>query len=168
MPELDGIRRALTSGLKSGVLSAGPGARERSGRPMTGLPNEPLKVTAESLTHRFPIPTVVDADTVSTALTSRTETASGLCADVASWVEYQTNLVVDDASSTNLSIVFVRAYDHVVSAIDAWKNTVAWPYPPFTRMMRGTCPPPFLEERARVDRIVASVASRRQGGHFAS
>ena len=87
---------------------------------------------------------------------------------MASWVEYQTNLVVDDASSTNLSIVFVRAYDHVVSAIDAWKNTVAWPYPPFTRMMRGTCPPPFLEERARVDRIVASVASRRQGGHFAS
>ena len=135
---------------------------------MTGLPNEPLKVTAESLAHCFPIPTVVDADAVSTALTSRTETASGLCADVASWVEYQTNLAVDDASSTNLSIVFARAYDHVVSAIDAWKNTVAWPYPPFTRMMRGTCPPPFLEERARVDRIVASVASRRQGGHFAS
>ncbi|MEJ4112166.1 hypothetical protein ACGE24_00650 [Corynebacterium kroppenstedtii] len=167
-PELVGIRRALTSGLKSGVLSAGAGVRERSGRPMSGLREEPRAVTVDSLTTCFPIPTVVDADAVNAALVGRTQLVAQLCSDVADWVEYQTNMATDDPSSTNLSIVFARAYDHVVSAIGAWKRTVALPYPPFTRMMHGTCPPPFLEERARIDRIVSSVASRRQGGHFAS
>lgn len=161
--ELAGIRTALTSGLRSGHLSAGLSARERAGRGPAGTVAHPDPLTTSSLEEKYPVPTgVVDAAMVGEVLTARTELVSSYCAHVAQWVEDQTNLALVDVQATNLSLVFAQAQRMVDTATSAWEDTVVQAYPPFTRMMRGSCPPAFLAERARVDAIVARVAASRQ------
>jgi len=40
-------------------------------------------------------------------------------------------------------------------------DTVCEDHPAFTRTMRGSQPPEFLVERARIDAVVARVAAKR-------
>ena len=59
----------------------------------------------------------------------------------------------------------VRLFDAdgeiVEEAVVGWVETVCVDHPAFARTMRGSNPPAFLEERARIDRIVQKVAAKR-------
>ena len=168
--EMRGVHKALTSGLRSGTLSAGDGPRARSGRGAVGHVPEPLPLTSITLTRSFPAPTLSDASKVGSVLQKRTAAVVAQCEALAEWVADATAAAVDDISSVSLPLVFGRAEFLIHDAVSAWQFTVADTYPPYTRMMRGCQPPPFLAERARVDHIIDRVNTKRRlraSGHYA-
>ena len=56
----------------------------------------------------------------------------------------------------------------VRGTVAAWLSSVAEEHPAYTRTMRGTNPPAFLVERARIDAVVARVAAKRASRNAAS
>lgn len=153
--ELIGLRQALTSGIASGTVSmAGSRVKETS---------KPVQITPESLRERFPIqasPVVVGE--VTRALEARTELVGEYLAHIVQWELSETERAARDTDALSLPLLYARTSDAVVGAARAWLATVAEEHPRFAYSMRGTCPPAFLNERARIDAVVARVKAKKR------
>lgn len=152
--ELLGLRQALTSGVRAGILSASASADSR-------LP-EPATLNADSLEADHPIdgPTVVVSE-LSEALDARTSSTVEWLDEVMEWVITQTDLVARNLDAVSLPHFYSRVGEGVNNAVSGWLTSVAQAHPAYARTMRGDNPPAFLAERARVDGIVARVAAKR-------
>lgn len=147
--ELVGLRQALTSGLASGtvgvtvdagaVLAAPPLRKEN---PVTNLPASVQDVTRQ--------------------LDERTEAAGEDIEALVEWVLHLTERGARDLASCSLPVAYARFGESVRGVATAWLESVARAHPVYARAKRGSHPPVFLAERARVDAVVARVRSRRK------
>ena len=139
--ELTGVRHALTSGIRSGTVSV---------RAPWGLHDvekrteKPTLITDRTLTDKFPLG----------------ETPV-ICHHIVEWVLECTALAADDLDVLSLPLLYTQSKQLVESAAYAWLETVARKHPTYVRTMRGSNPPAFLLERARIDAVVAKVAAKR-------
>ncbi|WPF65551.1 MULTISPECIES: hypothetical protein [unclassified Corynebacterium] len=152
--ELTGLRQALTSGLRSGRLSARP-------QPQPGA--EPAHIDASVLRALHPLESspVIVAE-LAGALDSRTESVQTALAEVVDWVLESTDVAANDLEALSLPHFYSRVRRLVLAATEGWLECVAHAHPAYARAKRGNNPPEFLAERARISAVVARVAQRRQ------
>jgi len=157
--ELTGVRHALTSGIRSGTVSV---------RAPWGLHDvekrteKPTLITDRTLTEKFPLgETPVIVREFTTALCARTDLVIEHCHHIVEWVLECTALAADDLDVLSLPLLYTQSKQLVESAAYAWLETVARKHPTYVRTMRGSNPPAFLLERARIDAVVAKVAAKR-------
>ena len=102
-------------------------------------------------------------------LQDRTELVRQYLAHIVDWELAETEKAVRSAEDERtLLTVFGYTSDAVTSAAKAWREAVIADYPGVTRTMRGSHPPEFLNERARIDAVVARVKAkmgRAAGAH---
>lgn len=152
--ELLGLRQALTSGVRAGTISASPD-------PDSQLP-EPELLDVHVLEEAYPVdgaPIVVRE--LAAALDARTDDVVTQLGELVDWVLDQTDRVANDLDAVSLPHLYARVGRHTTAAVGGWLRTVAEAHPAYTRTMRGVNPPAFLEERARIDAVVARVAAKR-------
>lgn len=152
--ELIGLRQALTSGVRSGTISAAASGSNAIAAPAA--------VTARSLEADFPIvgpPVVVHQ--LAVALQDRTAATAAFLRELVDYVLAQTDAVARNLDMVSLPHLYNRTGQSVLTAVQAWHHTVVDNHPAYVRTMRGHNPPAFLEERARIDAIVAKVAAKR-------
>lgn len=152
--ELIGLRQALVSGVCSGTISA-----TASGRNEVEAPRE-LNATRLEEIHPVDGPPMV-VHQLAKALQDRTATTVGFLRDVVDFVLDQTEAVAGNLDMVSLPHLYNRAGRLAVEAVNGWRAAVVARHPAYVRTMRGNNPPAFLEERARVNAIVAKVAARR-------
>ena len=162
--ELKGIRQALTSGLASGTVAATmPDGDEQMKRP--------TPMNAQLLRNQFPITnnSPVMVQEINHILQDRTELVRQYLAHIVDWELAETEKAVRSAEDERtLLTVFGYTSDAVTSAAKAWREAVVADYPGVARTMRGSHPPEFLNERARIDAVVARVKAkmgRAAGAH---
>ncbi|MBI9000992.1 hypothetical protein M0E87_03535 [Corynebacterium sp. CCM 9185] len=161
--ELIGLRQALTSGIRSGSVSV-RGAVARS--PEVERP-ELLDDTALTTVHPLSVAPVIVRE-LSDSLSARTRDVVTQLEAIVEWVLDQTAVAADDLDAVSLPLMFAHTRTLVDAAADGWLTTVARQHPAYCRTMRGSNPPTFLLERARVDAVVAKVArklARNRGAH---
>ena len=147
------MRQALTSGRAAGHLSAGAKPEER-------IP-EPELLDASGLNDLFPLKAPFSVQTMQDALTGRTDLVVQHLGEIVSYCLEQTDMVARELGVVSLPQMYARVGEIVEEAVVGWVETVCVDHPAFVRTMRGSNPPEFLEERARIDRIVAKVAAKR-------
>lgn len=152
--ELIGLRQALTSGVRSGTISAGSSGDFDIEPPRT--------FTARTLEQEYPVagPPIVVSDLVH-ALQSRTAATAEYLREVVEYTLGQTDAVARNLDMVSLPHLYRRVGQFVLDAVGGWHHTVVDNHPAYVRTMRGHNPPAFLEERARIDAIVAKVARKR-------
>lgn len=159
--ELLGLRQALISGVRAGTLSASAATDAR-------LP-EPQLIDAPALTTAHPVTgSPVTVAVLSEALDGRTADVAKRLDEAVDWVLTQTDLVATDLNAVSLPHFYGRVGTLVRGTVAAWLSSVAEEHPAYTRTMRGTNPPAFLVERARIDAVVARVAAKRASRNAAS
>lgn len=161
--ELIGLRQALTSGVRAGVLSASLPDDLR-------LP-EPELLDGSGLTELHPTEGApISVTEMAAALVDRTDLTAEHLTEVVEFVLEQTDLVARDLGAVSLPHLYARTGVLVVAASEGWLDSVARAHPAFTRTMRGNNPPAFLVERARIDAVVARVAAKKaaRNRNFAS
>ena len=151
--ELIGLRQALTTGRAAGHLSAAASPEER-------IP-EPELLDASGLADLFPLQAPFSVQTMQDALTGRTDLVVQHLGEVVGYTLEQTDMVARELGVVSLPHLYARVGEIVEAAVLGWVETVCVDHPAFVRTMRGTNPPEFLKERARIDRIVAKVAAKR-------
>ena len=153
--ELTGLRRALVSGVRAGNLSAPVPA------PGTGEVPAADGVTGEELEQLFPVSaSPVAAGVFAANLDGRTDTVVERLTAIGDWVADRCVLASVDPEQASLPLVFSRTGQAVTTTVDAWLTTVGYSNPVYCQTMRGTNPPEFLAERARIDAVVARVKAR--------
>ncbi|MDO5031049.1 hypothetical protein [Corynebacterium sp.] len=159
--ELIGLRHALVSGLKSGTISAASSGDFDI--------EEPVQLTARSLDEALPMsgPTIVVSELAAT-LCARTEAVTAYLRELVEYVLGQTDAVARNLDMVSLPHLYKRAGQSTLIAVQAWHHTVVDAHPAYVRTMRGHNPPPFLEERARVNAIVARVRAKREAARKAA
>lgn len=153
--ELIGVRQALTSGLRSGTVSiVAPRCKEVA---------RPVVISCADLDERFPIQrSPVMVGELTQALDARTDLVGQYLAHIVEWELAETERGARDTDAVNLPLLYSRTSDAVVAAANAWIESVATEHPAYARMMRGTNPPTFLNERARIDEIAARVVAKKR------
>ncbi|MCQ9337360.1 hypothetical protein NQ011_11835 [Corynebacterium phoceense] len=151
--ELIGLRHALVSGVRAGTISAA----------VTGDFDieAPRDVTARTLTLKFPLEGPQVISEMAHALQGRTFLVTDYLRDMVEYVLEQTDAVARNLDMVSLPQLYRRSGESVATAVEGWLHTVVYAQPAYARAMRGHNPPPFLEERARVNAIVAKVAAKR-------
>lgn len=153
LSELAGLRQALTSGIASGTVAAMTPVRKEFSRPVL--------ITTDNLRDRFPIQrTPVMVGELTQALEARTELIGDYLAHVVEWELAETERAARDLDSLNLPLLYARTAEAVTAAAEAWLESVAVEHPAFCRTMRGSNPPAFLNERARIDAVVQRVRAK--------
>ncbi|WP_080793866.1 hypothetical protein [Corynebacterium pacaense] len=154
--ELAGLRQALTSGIRRGTVSA----RASVGH---GAPR-PESITAADLERCFPIDEgLVVVRDLADALNARSEAVRSRLGDFVEWILAQTEVAAGDLDALSLPRTHALLAEEVETTVGAWTESVAVSNPAYVRTRRGDNPPAFLAERARVDAVVARVASTLQG-----
>ncbi|QCB28968.1 VENN motif pre-toxin domain-containing protein [Corynebacterium endometrii] len=163
--ELIGLRQALISGVRSGTIS-GTISAASSGE---NAVEEPRTFTARTLEAEFPVsgPPIVVHE-LAAALKARTAATANYLREVVEYVLEQTNAVARNLDMVSLPHLYKRTGQYVLDAVGGWHHTVVEDHPAYVRTMRGHNPPEFLEERARIDRIVAKVAAKRAAAKAAA
>ena len=162
--ELKGIRQALTSGLASGTVAATMSDGDEQMK-------RPTPMNAQLLRNQFPIKnnSPVMVQEINHILQDRTELVRQYLAHIVDWELAETEKAVRSAENERpLLTMFAYTSDAVTSAAKAWRVAVVADYPGVTRTMRGSHPPEFLNERARIDAVVARVKAkmgRAAGAH---
>ena len=151
--ELIGLRQALTSGRAAGYPSGGV-------KPEESIP-EPELLDASGLNDLYPLQAPFSVQTMQDALTGRTDLVVQHLGEVVSYCLEQTDMVARELGVVSLPHLYARVGEIVEEAVTGWVETVCVDHPAFARTMRGSNPPAFLEERARIDRIVQKVAAKR-------
>lgn len=152
--ELIGLRHALVSGVRAGTISAA----------VTGDFDieAPRDVTATTLELRFPLEGPQVLSELAYALKGRTNHVVDYLRDMVEYVLAQTDAVAHNLDIISLPQLYKRSGQAVHVAAEGWLHTVVHTHPAFARTMRGHNPPPFLEERARINAIVAKVAAKKR------
>ena len=140
--------------MRAGVLSA-------SYRPEEKIP-EPELLDAAGLEDLFPLQAPFSVQTMQDALAGRTDLTVQHLGEIVQYTLEQTEMVARELGAVSLPHLYARVGELVEAAVDGWMETVCIDHPAFVRTMRGVAPPQFLEERARVDAIVAKVAAKRR------
>lgn len=152
--ELIGLRQALTSGVRAGILSA-------AASPDARLP-EPEFLDARGLEELHPaLVSPLAPRQLHSALDARTDHAVQHLGELVDFTLEQTNLVARDLDAVSLPHLYARVGTLVGAAAQGWLHTVAYAHPAYARSRRGENPPAFLAERARIDAIVAKVAAKK-------
>nr|WP_231375857.1 hypothetical protein [Corynebacterium aquatimens] len=151
--ELIGLRQALVSGVKAGSLSAAIAPEQR-------IP-EPEILDASALYELFPLDTPASVQSMTDTLIGRTDLVVQHLGEIVDYTLEQTDSVAQDLSAVSLPHLYARVGELVEQATDGWLDAVAAEHPAVARKLRGANPPKFLEERARIDAIVARVAAKR-------
>jgi hypothetical protein len=160
LAELNGLRQAFVSGVRSGSLSAAP-AYDHPGRTLSFLhPRPATRNPDDGRDDPEPAPPVVSTATLRLELRRRNAELTGALSELAEWVVDQTARAVGE-QSVLLPQALARAERHTVEIVDRWRATVVGDHPVLVAEMRGEAPPEFLAERARVDRVVAKIRRRR-------
>lgn len=150
--ELAGVRQALTSGLRSGTVSV----RERRAE---AAPKPPL---LDNLAAVAPLASPAGVDKVARAMKARSRAVVRNLEGTVEWVLDRTAVAADDLGALSLPVLFSQTQRIVDCAVDAWLAEVVAQHPEFVRGMRGSNPPRFLSERARIDAVVARVIAKRK------
>src|SRR5690625_2065051 len=152
--DLIGLRHALLSVLRSGTMSAAA--------PCQHDVDPPHVFDAHTLTADYPIDgPPVAVHQLAAALQDRTAATADYLRDVVEYVLDQTDAVARNLDMISLPQLYNRTGQQVSAAYHGWYRTVVESHFAYVRTMRGHNPPAFLEERARIDRIVAKVAAKR-------
>jgi hypothetical protein len=167
LAELNGLRQAFVSGVRSGSLSAAP-AYDHPGRtlsflhprPSSGPAGEEGAGTAAAGADPEPASPVASTATVRLELRRRNTELTAALSELAEWVVDQTARAVGE-QSVLLPQALARAERHTIELVDRWQTTVVGEHPVIVAEMRGEAPPEFLAERARVERVVAKIRRRR-------
>lgn len=149
--ELLGLRQALTSGVRAGVLSG------------AATSETPVLDTCDALGDDE-VPSdgaLVRVDDIHLQLQTRTDRVVAFLHEVAEFVLENTDLAARQFDAEPLPHMYTRAGGIAEIAVRRWVNAVCGEHPAFARTMRGTRPPAFLAERARVNAVVAKVAAKR-------
>ena len=109
----------------------------------------------------YPLQAPFSVQTMQDALTGRTDLVVQHLGEVVSYCLEQTDMVARELGVVSLPHLYARVGEIVEEAVTGWVETVCVDHPAFARTMRGSNPPAFLEERARIDRIVQKVAAKR-------
>lgn len=158
--ELIGLRQALVSGVRAGTISAAV-TGDNDLRPPRG-------VSACTLELKFPLEGPHVLSELAYALRGRTEYVVGYLREMVDYVLAQTDAVARNLDMISLPHLYKRSGEAVRTATEAWVHTVVHNNPAFVRTQRGHNPPPFLEERARVQAIVARVAAKKAAARKAA
>ncbi|MDU0479270.1 hypothetical protein QVA66_08465 [Staphylococcus chromogenes] len=150
--ELAGVRQALTSGLRSGTVSV----RQRRD---AGV-EKPAELG--DLSAFGPLSSPVSVEKVARAMKARSRAVVRNLEATVDWVLDRTAVAADDLGALSLPVLFSHTQRIVDAAVAAWLSDVAEQHPEFTRGMRGSNPPKFLNERARIDAVVARVIAKRK------
>src|SRR5699024_10512577 len=89
------------------------------------------------------------------AMQDRTAATVDYLRDVVEYVLDQTDAVARNLDMVSLPQLYNRTGKQVSAACHGWYRTVVDNHPAYVRTMRRFNPPAFLEERERIDRIVA-------------
>ncbi|MCF4006183.1 hypothetical protein L1O03_03185 [Corynebacterium uropygiale] len=164
--ELDGLRRALTSGLKKGRFSV---------RGHVPTVDHPGFWEAPGLEARHPLTSSpLSVPDLARTLQARTATTAETLRAYVDYCLDQTAYGIEELGQLDLPRFYRELERETRTVACAWLAAVAEAHPGYTRTMRGQHPPEFLSERARIDAVVARVAARRghaataSGGHYAS
>ena len=158
LAELNGLRQAFVSGIRSGSLSASLSANavidDHPGRTLSFL-------RGHTVTPIEPAPTpVVSTATLRLALRKRNTEIIDQLSELAEWVVEQTRCAVEE-QSVLLPQALARAEKHALELVATWRSSVVGDHSALVTELRGEAPPRFLAERARVERIVGKIRSRR-------
>lgn len=152
--ELIGLRQALTSGVRSGTISAVTPPQP---------PREPRAVTAASLAADYPLPgQPVSVRELTRVLDARTRAVTDYLAALVDYVLAATECAAKSPAGVRYPHALARLHGRVHDAAQGWFGEVERAHPAYARAQRGQHPPAFLAERARIDAVVAKVAARRR------
>ncbi|WP_026162286.1 hypothetical protein [Corynebacterium ulceribovis] len=156
LTEVLSLRRALTAGLRSGMLSAG-----RS--PARAFYKLPAQLTVADLhavgrAPEQPVP----IGTLDALLRARTQLTITYLNDLAQWIISAVGAGIADPENAQPMRQLAGAGRRAMEAAAAWKVSVAEANPQYTEAMTGHNPPEFLGERIRVDAVVARVIAKRR------
>lgn len=152
--ELIGLRQALTSGLRAGVLSASASDHAR-------LP-EPELLDADGLEELHPTGSApLSISQLHETLDARTDLTVQHLTELVEFTLQQTDRVARNLDAVSLPHMYAHIGTLVAEVAEGWLHTVADTHRAYTRSRRGENPPAFLDERARVDAIVAKVAAKK-------
>lgn len=154
LAELNGLRQAFVSGIRSGSLSASAVVDNHPGRTLSFLRDHAVEPVQAA-----PTP-VVSTATLRVNLRKRNAELTSVLNDLAEWTVEQTRLAVEE-QSVLLPQALARAEKHSREVVGRWRSAVVGDHPALVAELRGEAPPRFLAERARIDRVVAKVRSRR-------
>ncbi|MGP9723982.1 hypothetical protein ACT3SZ_08215 [Corynebacterium sp. AOP40-9SA-29] len=153
LAELNGLRQAFVSGIRSGSLSA------------TVVDNHPGRTLSFLRDHAVtpvepqPAP-IVSTATLRVNLRRRNTELTDMLADLAEWTVEQTRLAVEE-QSVLLPQALARAEKHARDVASRWCGEVVGDHPALVGELRGEAPPRFLAERARVEQVLSKIRSRR-------
>lgn len=160
LAEVNGLRQAFVSGVHSGTLSAPTDTWYHPGRTLSFL--HPPQDLPESLTEPpTPQRAMMSTATLRMSLRRRNTDLTGELAELAEWVVAQTGEAVEH-QSVLLPQSFARAWRQTREIVATWQREVISDHPAMVAEMRGEAPPEFLAERARVERVVATVRAKNR------
>lgn len=160
--ELDGLRQAFISGIRSGRIGSVLTA-QASGQKPHRPPNPPdvqsLSLIPAPLKHPVSLPTVTQA------MIARSDTVASYLDELADWVSAENIRGVEKLGSVMLPQLYAQSGRKALSAAAAWCVTVPETHPAVANSLRGRRPPEFLMERARIDEVVRRIKQRRAREH---
>ncbi|KAB3520909.1 hypothetical protein GC425_06625 [Corynebacterium sp. zg254] len=180
--ELNGLRQAFISGIRAGQMS-NPSASmtfDHPGRTLTFLHAPFSQRYAQAVAEAHGAHASNDGSAApgqdegpanqsmaSTAawrmwMRQRNERCTSELYDLEEWIVEQTQRALE-SQSVLLQQSFSQAERSVATIVEQWKHMVNL-QPTLAADMRGENPPAFLEERARVDEIVAKLARAKRAG----
>lgn len=168
LAELNGLRQAFVSGVRSGEMS---NTFQHPGRTLSflrkGAPTPPSQGNGAQNGETSSTHDVDDGAQPQMATTvgwrlwlrERNEELIGELEELAEWVVQQTDLAIN-AQAVLLPQVFNEAEKRTREIVAHWQEGVA-KQPAVAQAMRGEAPPQFLAERARIEQLIAKLAKRR-------
>lgn len=170
LAELNGLRQAFVSGVRAGEMSnsfAHPGRTLSFLRKKPPHPPAQPEGAGETGVARVASEKKSDdkrKDMASTAtwrlwLREQSDEAIRELRELADWVVAQTGLAMD-AQPVLLPQAYSKAERRTHEIAEHWRESIER-QGPLARSMRGEAPPPFLQERARIERLITKLNKRR-------
>lgn len=155
--ELDGLRQAFTSGIRSGRLgslaTSAPAAEAIAAPKLVNV--QSLALIPTPLRHPVALPTVTQT------LIARSDAVAVYLEELADWVCAENIRGVEKPGAVRLTSLYIQAGRNALTAAAAWCVSVAETHPAVANALRGRKPPEFLMERARIDEVVRRIRRRR-------
>nr|WP_120491926.1 hypothetical protein [Corynebacterium lactis] len=159
--ELDGLRQAFTSGIRSGKMGTltAPSSGQRPRRAPRTIDVQSLSLIPAPLEHPVAVPTVTQA------MIARSDAVAAYLEELADWVSAENIRGVEKLGAVALSQLYAQSGRQALAAAAAWCVSVPETHPAVARALRGRRPPEFLMERARIDEVVRRIKRRRMLEH---
>ena len=168
LSELNGLRQAFISGVKSGQMSGISVTYPHPGRTLAFLHKTGAEVPEMASEEKTTLPAEQPeepgamASTAAWRLWMRSNVDQHVAElnELAEWVVEQTRLALE-AQSVLLPQTYSKARQRAVEIAGKF-GAVIDKQPMLAQSMRGEAPPEFLQERARVDAVITRLLQRRE------